>query len=231
LEPDVICLQETKTKEQPIAVEGYHHYSVISAKDRYCGCMALTREEPKDVLFGMGIPEFDVEARVITVDMGEFYIVNTYAPNTVDKLERGIFRLEWSDAYREFVAKLMEKKPVVLCGDYNVSLSSLDYYTENTRKIKSEDTGFESDERVAVEELLELGLTDAFRYLYPDTVSFTQWPNKNGAENRRQNRGARLDYFFLSDALLPRVRDVVHYREIIGSDHCPIGLELGEVKM
>jgi exodeoxyribonuclease-3 len=224
--PDVICCQETKTKEKPLVIDGYHHYYVPSNKNRFCGNLVMTLVEPRDVIYGMGIPKYDCEARVITIDCGEFYLVNTYAPNTVDKIERNIFRVEWSRAYQEFVSNLMISKPVILCGDFNVSLSRLDYYTENTRKVKMEEEGFVSDERMAVEELLMLGLTDAFRYLYPESISFTQWPNKNSEFRRSHNQGARLDYFFVSNSLLPFVSDVVNHPEIVGSDHCPVELQM-----
>lgn len=224
--PDVICCQETKTKESPTVIDGYCHYHVASEKNRFCGNLILTLEEPKEVIYGMGIPEFDKEARVLTVDIGDFYIINTYAPNTVDKIERNVFRVEWSIAFRGFVSELMDRKPVILCGDFNASLSRLDYYYDNIRKIKLEEEGFVSDERIAVEELLALGLTDVFRYLYPDEVSFTHWSNKNGKFNRIHNRGSRLDYFFVEDSLVQYVTEVVHHSEMTGSDHCPIELDI-----
>jgi exodeoxyribonuclease-3 len=227
--PDVICCQETKIKELPTVIDGYYHYHVSSVKNRFCGNLIMSLEEPKDVLYGMGVPEFDQEARVLTADFDDFYLVNTYAPNTVDRIERSIFRVEWGDAYREFVAGLMQKKPVILCGDFNVSLSRLDYYMDNIRKIKLEEEGFESDERTSIEELLELGLNDAYRYLYPESVSFTHWPNKNRINDKNKNKGARLDYFFMEDGIMPWICDVIHHPEITGSDHCPIELDL-EVK-
>jgi exodeoxyribonuclease-3 len=222
--PDIICCQETKTQQTPIAIDGYLHYYMASNQNRFCGSLIMTLEEPKEVIYGMGIPEYDAEARVLTVDLGAFYLVNTYAPNTVDKIERSIFRIGWSNAYQNFVAGLMAVKPVILCGDFNVSLSRLDYYTDNVRKVKLEEEGFESDERTAVEDLLTLGLTDAYRALYPTTISFTQWSNKNRAFRLDNNQGARLDYFFVSDSLLPYVRNVVHHAQMTGSDHCPIEL-------
>jgi exodeoxyribonuclease-3 len=158
--------------------------------------------------------------------MGDFYLINTYAPNTVDKIERNVFRVEWSSAFHRFVSELLDRKPVILCGDFNASLSGLDYHNDNVRKTKLEEEGFVSDERIAVEELLALGLTDAYRYLYPEAVSFTHWPNKNEAFNRIHNRGSRLDYFFVEDSLLQYVTDVVHHPEIAGSDHCPIELDI-----
>jgi exodeoxyribonuclease-3 len=224
--PDVICCQETKAREAPMVIEGYHHYHVASEKNRFCGNLIMSLEEPENVFYGMGLPEFDMEARVLTADLGEFYLVNTYAPNTVDKIERSVFRVEWSSAFRRFVAGLMEKKPVILCGDFNVSLSRQDYYTDNVRKVKQEEEGFESDERTAIEELLALGLTDAYRYLYPDTISFTHWPNKNGEFHRSHNKGSRLDYFFVEDSLLQYVTEVVHHAEMNGSDHCPVELDI-----
>jgi exodeoxyribonuclease-3 len=222
--PDVICVQETKTGEEPVVIDGYHHYYLPVVKSRYCGALIMSLEEPIAIKYGMGVNDYDTEPRVLTAEYPEYYIINTYAPNVVDKLERRIFRVGWSRVYQNFVESLMKHKPVILCGDFNVSLSELDYYNENYHK-KQEEVGFESDERTAMRDLVNLGFTDAYRYFYPNVSdSFTQWPSKG--DGRAKNRGARLDYFFVSDKILPTVEDVVHHTEMRGSDHCPIELIL-----
>jgi exodeoxyribonuclease-3 len=223
--PDVICCQETKATEALTVIDGYNHYYLPASDERYCGNLIMTLEEPLNVIFGMNDDLYDEEPRVLTVEFEKYYIVNTYVPSVADKLERRIYRIGWSKAYKEFVKTLMEKKPVILCGDFNVSLSSLDYYDEDRHKLKNEDIGFESDERTSVKDLLELGLTDAYRHLYPtETDCYTRWSDKGNS--RKKNRGARLDYFFVSNEIVTNVDDVVHHTEFAGSDHCPIELNI-----
>ena len=225
--PDVICIQETKTKETPIVIDGYHHFYVAAEKKRFSGSLIMTLEPVIAVIEGMGIPEFDVEARVLTIELDKYFIVNTYAPNIVDKLERQIFRIEWSKAYQDYISGLMNEKTVILCGDFNVCLSELDYSNDNRRRYIAEEEGFQSDERAAIEDILELGLFDAFRKLNPTKENaFTHWSNKG--QGRLENKGARLDYFFVSNELEQSIRMVKHHIDILGSDHCPI--ELGGIK-
>jgi exodeoxyribonuclease-3 len=223
--PDVICCQETKTAEEMTVIDGYNHYYLPASDERYCGNLIMTLEEPLNVIYGMNDDLYDEEPRVLTVEYENYYIVNTYVPSVVDKLERRIYRIGWSKAYKEFVRTLMGKKPVILCGDFNVSLSKLDYYEENTHKKKAEDVGFESDERTAIKDLLTLGLTDAYRHFYPTaTDCYTRWANKGNSRTRK--KGARLDYFFVSDVLIQDIKGVLHHTEIQGSDHCPIELDI-----
>jgi exodeoxyribonuclease-3 len=228
--PDVICCQETKTAEELTVIDGYRHYYLPACDERYCGNLIMTLEEPLNVICGMNDDFYDEEPRVLTVEYPGYYIVNTYVPSVVDKLERRIYRIGWSKAYKEFAKALLKKKPVILCGDFNVSLSSLDYYDEDRHKLKNEDVGFESDERTSVKDLLKLGLADAYRQLYPTAADcYTRWANKGNSRARK--KGSRLDYFFVSDVLIHNIKDVLHHTEIQGSDHCPIELILqnGEI--
>ena len=221
--PDVICLQETKVKNEIEVISGYHHYYVSSSRNAYSGCLIMSLEEPEKIIYGMGNDMFDEEARVIVAECPDFFIVNSYFPNTVDKIGRGLFRLEWTECYRRFVKSLMQEKEVILCGDFNVTLTELDYDRENEKRYRMEEEGFISDERLAIEELLSLGFTDSFRKLYPDKGDvFSHWPVKSSA--RSGNRGARLDYFFSTKEIATHVSDVIYHPGITGSDHCPVEL-------
>ena len=185
----------------------------------------MSLEEPEKILYGMGIDEFDKEARVIVAEYPDFFIVNSYFSNTVDKIGRGLFRLEWTECYQRFVKSLLQEKEVILCGDFNVTLTELDYDRENEKRYRMEEEGFISDERLAIEELLSLGFTDAFRKRYPERGDvFSHWSVKSG--ERAENRGARLDYYFTTSKIGSCVRDVIYHSDITGSDHCPVELDI-----
>lgn len=222
--PDVICLQETKVKKEVEVISGYNHYFVCSPRNSYSGCLIMTLDEPQNILYGMGNEKFDEEARVIVAEYPDFFIVNSYFPNTVDKIERGLFRLEWTEHYRKYVKSLMERKAVILCGDFNVTLSELDYNNANERRFRMEEEGFISDERLAMEEIVALGFIDAFREKYPNRGQvFSHWSAKDGGREGSSG-GARLDYFFVSRKLIRQVNDVIYHPGIMGSDHCPVEL-------
>ena len=224
MEPDVVCCQEIRTKQRMEVMYGYHHFWYPSERDGFHGTLALSREEPLSVSLGVGEDLYDTEGRVITLEYPSVYIVNTYAPMSQKDLSRRQFRLEWDEVYRRYVCRLKERKPVILCGDFNVARLDIDIFPENQRQFWARQ-GYASDEAADLETLLEEGFVDAFRALYPDkTGCYTWWANRR---NRRAvDRGWRLDYFFVSTELTTQIVDVKHFSEITGSDHCPIELEI-----
>jgi len=184
----------------------------------------MTKVSPLDIIYGLGIKALDSEGRVLTLEFPNMFIVNVYAPNSQKDLIRHQFRSEWDEAFRGFVCKLLDSKPVVTCGDFNVALADIDIYPENLRQYWAQ-LGYASDERSNLETLLECGFTDAFRYLYPDAVgAYTWWSNR--LNKRRENRGWRLDYFFVPTENKSEIINVKHLIDIMGSDHCPIQLEI-----
>lgn len=221
LAPDFLCLQEIRTQQEPLIVPGYHHLWNHCQRDGYSGTAILTKQQPVRVVFGCG--KEDPEGRAITVELPQLYIVNAYAPNSQKSLERHAYRLQWDESFREYVCGLKEYKPVIICGDFNVARTDLDIYPENMRQYFAQQ-GFASDERSNLEELLEEGFTDVFRYFNPDERGYTWWSNRKN--KRDDGRGWRLDYFFVSDDLLPAVIRIQHLTGILGSDHCPIMLEI-----
>lgn len=222
---DVVCCQEIRTKQQMMVLEGYHHIWHASERDGYSGTLTMTKRSPENVIYGLGVEELDCEGRVLTVELPDLYVVNAYAPNSQKNLLRHQFRSEWDEAFRKFVCGLAEKKPVVAGGDFNVALTDIDIYPENLRQYWAQ-LGYASDERSNLETLMESGFTDAFRHLYPSQEgAYTWWSNR--LKKRQENRGWRLDYFFLSDSIMPRLIGVGHLTGVMGSDHCPIMVELG----
>lgn len=221
---DVICFQEIRTKRKLTALSGYCHYWNPCEKDGMHGTLTITKKEPLNVFYGFGIREIDAEGRVLTVEFPTLFIVNCYAPRAVN-LERHEFRRRFDDALKIFVKNLLDKgKQVILCGDFNVLRAESDIYPENEREFY-ELQGLISDERSSVEDLLEIGFVDAFRYKYPrEKNSYTFWSNRR--YKRRENRGWRLDYFFVSEQAAESIHKVKHLTEILGSDHAPIFLEL-----
>ena len=220
---DVLCFQETRTQEKPIVFKDYHHYWYPAEEKKYSGTLTLSLVKPQSVIYGLGVPELDKEGRVITIDLGNVFVVNTYVPNSQGGPDREEYRMKWDVAYHNFLYKLSSEKPVIACGDYNVTMSRIDVYEENMR-IDWAEQGYISDERFNLQSLLDNGFTDAYRFLYPDEKNaFTWWSNRR--YKRNENRGWRLDYFIVSDILQPQIRDVIHHQDITGSDHCPIVLD------
>ena len=224
LEADVICLQETRTKRRLTALSDYCHYWNPCERDGMHGTMTLSKQEPLNVIYGLGVKELDKEGRVLTIELPTLFVVNCYAPRAVN-LERHDFRRKWDNALRCFVKNLMDKgKQVVLCGDFNVLRMNIDIYPENEREYYAMQ-GLVSDERSNIEKLLELGFLDAFRYKYPNaTNSYTFWSNRK--HKRAENRGWRLDYFFVSKQATDAINEVKHLTDILSSDHAPILLDL-----
>lgn len=221
--PDILCLQEIRTQKEPDILSGYHHYWNHGERDGYSGTAVLARVKPSEVIYGF-LGDFpDEEGRLITLNYPEVYVVNAYVPNSQQNLKRQAYRMKWDTAFREHIVELMDAKPVIICGDFNVARDTIDIYAENMRQYWAEQ-GYASDERSNFETLLEEGLTDVFRALHPDKRSYTWWSNR--LNKRLENRGWRLDYFLISNELMENVISFSHMKEILGSDHCPIALEV-----
>ena len=220
---DVLCFQETRTQEKPIVFKDYHHYWYPAEAKKYSGTLTLSLVKPLNVIYGIGVPELDKEGRVLTIDLGSVYVVNTYVPNSQGGPDREDYRRDWDVAYHNFLFGLASEKPVIACGDFNVTMARIDVYEENMR-IDWAEQGYISDERSNLQSLLDDGFTDAYRFLYPEEKNaFTWWSNRR--YKRNEDRGWRLDYFIVSNVLQPQIRNVIHHQEITGSDHCPIVLD------
>lgn len=222
--PDIICIQEIRTENEYQIANDYYHFWNHSGISRYSGTVTLTKEKPVDVTYG--IPDSDLadEGRIITAELDDCFVVNTYAPRSQKDLTRHQYRLEWDAELREYARDLAYEKPVIMCGDFNVARLDIDIYPENMR-MYFDRKGFVSDEISDIDKLLEEGFVDAFRELYPDLEnSYTWWSNR--LNKREQHRGWRLDYFFVSEEIADRITEVTHHNEIFGSDHCPIELEV-----
>ena len=224
LNADIFCLQETKLQAGQIELElpGYHQYWCYAEKKGYSGTAVFTREEPISVSYNLGYPEHDMEGRVITCEYPDFYLVCVYTPNSQNELKRLDYRMTWEDAFRAYLMELDKAKPVVACGDMNVAHEEIDLKNPSTNHMNA---GFTDQERGKMSELLASGFTDSFRYLYPDKRDAYSWWSFRAAA-RERNVGWRIDYFICSDRLRERITDAFICPEIMGSDHCPVGLEL-----
>lgn len=221
-EADIFCLQETKLQEGQISLElpGYHQYWNYAEKKGYSGTAVFTKEEPLSVTYGIGIEEHDHEGRVITLEFPEFYVTTVYTPNSQRELTRLAYRMQWEDDFLRFIKKLEEKKPVIFCGDLNVAHQEIDLKNPKTNR---KNAGFTDQEREKMTNLLESGFTDTFRYFYPDLQgSYSWWSYRFKA--REKNAGWRIDYFLASKSLDNTLKEAVIYKDIFGSDHCPVGL-------
>ena len=221
---DIFALQETKLQEGQIdlAPEGYHAYWNYAVKKGYSGTAVFTKKEPLSVAYGMGgDEEFETEGRVITLDMGDFYFVTVYTPNAQRELTRLEYRCRWEDAFRAYLMKLDEEKPVVVCGDMNVAHEEIDL---KNAKSNRGNAGFTDEERQKMTELLASGFADSFREVYPERAAYTWWSYMFKA--REKDVGWRIDYFLVSRRLMERVKDALIYKDVMGSDHSPVGLIL-----
>ncbi|MBR4659683.1 MAG: exodeoxyribonuclease III [Clostridia bacterium] len=221
---DVFALQETKLQEGQIdfAPDGYHAYWNYAQKKGYSGTAVFTKQEPLSVFYGMGgDEEFETEGRVITLDMGGYYFVTVYTPNAQRELTRLEYRCSWEDAFRGYLLKLDRVKPVIVCGDMNVAHEEIDLKNAKTNRGNA---GFTDEERQKMTELLASGFADSFREVYPERAAYTWWSYMFKA--REKDVGWRIDYFLVSRRLMERVDDALIYKEIMGSDHCPVGLVL-----
>ena len=226
LDADFFCLQETKLQEGQIALDlpGYNCYWNYAEKKGYSGTAVFTRHTPLSVSYGMGIEEHDHEGRLITLEMEDFYLVCCYTPNSQDGLKRLDYRMQWETDLRAYLMQLDGKKPVVYCGDLNVAHQEIDLKNPKTNRMNA---GFTDEERAKMTELLDSGFTDTFRFLYPDTKEIYSWWSYR-FRAREKNTGWRIDYFIISNRLRERMESATIHTDIMGSDHCPVGLVLGE---
>ena len=224
LDADFLCLQETKLQAGQIDLEfpGYTSYWNYAEKKGYSGTCIYTREEPLRATYGIGIEDHDTEGRVVTLEMPDFYLVNVYTPNSQDGLRRLPYRMQWEDAFREYLCGLKERKGVVVCGDMNVAHEEIDLKNPYTNHFNA---GFSDEERAKMTELLAAGFTDSWRFQHPDEAKYSWWSYRMAA--RERNVGWRIDYFLVSDGLRDRIESTDIHNEIYGSDHCPVELVLG----
>jgi exodeoxyribonuclease-3 len=221
---DYFCLQETKMQrgQAEIDLAGYHEYWHSAVKKGYSGTAIFCKKEPLSVDYGIGLPEFEGEGRVITLDTGDFYLVNCYTPNAQRELTRLDFRMAWEDAFREYLMGLDAKKPVVLCGDLNVAHRPIDLKNPKTNEGNA---GFTPQERDKMTALLGSGFVDTFRHLHPDEKDAYSWWSYM-FKARERNTGWRIDYFIVSDRLKDRIAHAGIRPDVFGSDHCPVELGL-----
>ena len=221
---DIFCIQETKCQEGQVKLEfdGYKSYWNGAEKKGYSGTAIFTKKEPISVKYGIGIEEHDKEGRVITLEFDNFYMVDIYTPNSKRELERLDYRQVWEDEIRKYLLGLDKEKPVIMCGDLNVAHEEIDLKNPKTN---THNAGFTIEERNKMTELLNAGFVDTFRYLYPDkTDCYSWWSYMRKA--REKNVGWRIDYFIVSDRLKNKIKEASIYQDVMGSDHCPVGLEI-----
>lgn len=224
LDADIFCLQETKMQEgqAEITAPGYHFYLNSAEKKGYSGTAVFSKKEPLNVNYGIEIEEHGHEGRVITLEFPAFFLVNVYTPNAQDGLKRLSYRMHWEDDFRAYLMRLDEKKPVIVCGDFNVAHEEIDLKNPQSNH---QNAGFSDEERAKFSELLQSGFTDTFRYFYPDAEgAYSWWSYRFNARSR--NAGWRIDYFLVSDRFAGAVQDAQILNEVTGSDHCPVALIL-----
>ena len=224
LDADIFCIQETKCQPEQIELEfeGYTSYWNSAEKKGYSGTAIFTKQKPLNVTYGIGIEEHDKEGRVITLEFEKFYMVDIYTPNSKRELERLDYSQIWEDEIRKYLLKLNETKPVIMCGDLNVAHKEIDLKNPKTNR---RNAGFTDEERQKMTELLDAGFIDSFRYLYPDKENAYSWWSYMG-HAREKNVGWRIDYFIVSKSIENQIKEAKIYPEIMGSDHCPVGLEI-----
>ena len=224
LDADIFCLQETKLQAGQIEMDlpGYEQYWNYADKKGYSGTAIFTKEKPLAVTYGLGIDEHDHEGRVITLEYPDYYFITCYTPNSQNELARLPYRMEWEDAFRNYLVELNKKKGVILCGDLNVAHEEIDLKNPKTNR---KNAGFSNEERAKMTELLQAGFTDTWRYFYPDMTGVYSWWSYR-FKARQNNAGWRIDYFITSKDLDSRLKDAKIYTDSTGSDHCPVGLIL-----
>lgn len=223
LDADFFCLQETKMQagQLDLSFPGYESYWNYADKKGYSGTAIYTRHSPLSVVYGIGIDEHDHEGRVITLEFEDFYLVTVYTPNSQDGLRRLEYRMQWEDDFQAYLHQLDKKKPVIVCGDMNVAHEEIDLKNPKTNH---RNAGFSDEEREKMTQLLNNGFIDTFRTLYPETVTYSWWSYRFRA--REKNTGWRIDYFLISDRLKDRLEDAKIHTDLMGSDHCPVELDL-----
>ena len=223
IDADCFCLQETKLQEGQIEMDlpGYHQYWCYADKKGYSGTAIFTKKEPLSVRYGIGIDEHDHEGRVITLEFEDFYLITVYVPNSQDELRRLDYRMKWEDDFKTYLKELEKTKPVIFCGDLNVAHKEIDLKNPKTNR---RNAGFTDEERGKMSALLDDGFIDTFRYFYPEEVVYSWWSYRFRA--REKNTGWRIDYFICSEALKDRLKDAKIHTEVMGSDHCPVELDI-----
>ena len=224
LDADIFALQESKMQKDQLIVNtpGYHQYWNYAIKKGYSGTAIFTKKEPLDVTLGMGIEEHDQEGRLITLDMGDYYFITVYVPNSQNELKRLDYRMKWEDDFRSFIGELAKKKPVIVCGDLNVAHKDIDLKNPSSNH---QNPGFTDEEREKFQTLLDSGFVDSFRYKYPDLEEAYSWWSYR-FNSRERNAGWRIDYFLVSEEAKDKIVDAKIHTEIYGSDHCPVELEI-----
>ncbi len=224
VDADVFCIQETKMQREQseLFFPGYTQYWNSAVKKGYSGTLVFTKKEPLSVTYGLGLEKHNDEGRAITLEFEEFYLVTCYTPNAQRELARLDYRMEWEDDFRNYLIKLDEMKPVILCGDLNVAHNEIDI---KNAKSNIGNAGFSYEERGKMTELLNSGFVDSFRYLYPEvTDAYTWWSYMFHA--RERNTGWRIDYFVVSEKLKENIKDSIIHKDTFGSDHCPVELDM-----
>ncbi len=224
VDADIFCIQETKMQEGQIenfTLNGYTQYWNSAIKKGYSGTAVFTKKQPISISYGIGIEEHDQEGRVITLEFEKFFLVNIYVPNSKRELERLDYRMIWEDEIRKYLSNLNKKKPVIMCGDLNVAHQEIDLKNPKTNR---RNAGFTDEERNKMTQLLQANFIDTFRYIYPEKIGYTWWSYMGKA--REKDIGWRIDYFIVSNDIKEKVRDAYIYKDIMGSDHCPVGLEI-----
>ena len=224
LDADIFCIQESKMQagQLDLSLDGYYQYWNYAEKKGYSGTAIFTKQEPVQVFYGMNMEEHDKEGRVITLEFDTFYMVTVYTPNSQNELARLDYRMEWEDAFRNYLLVLNQKKPVIVCGDMNVAHREIDLKNPKTNR---KNAGFTDEERGKFTELLKSGFVDTYRYLYPDTEGvYSWWSYRFSAKEK--NAGWRIDYFLVSDTVKDKIQEAKIHMEIMGSDHCPVELEI-----
>ena len=224
MDADIFCIQESKMQEGQLVLEleGYHQYWNYAEKKGYSGTAIFTKEQPISDSYGIGIEKHDKEGRVITLEYDKYYMVNVYTPNSQNELARLDYRMEWEEAFKAYLKKLEENKPLIVCGDMNVAHNEIDLKNPKTNR---KNAGFTDEERGKFTDLLDAGFIDTFRYFYPDMKDIYSWWSYRFSA-RAKNAGWRIDYFLVSEALKGNLVDAKIHTEIMGSDHCPVELDI-----
>lgn len=224
IDADIFCIQESKMQEGQLTLDmpEYHQFWNYADKKGYSGTAIFTKEEPISVANGIGIDEHDHEGRVITLEYEDFYMVTVYTPNSQNELARLDYRMKWEDDFRAYLKKLEENKPVIVCGDMNVAHKEIDLKNPKTNR---KNAGFTDEEREKMTVLLDDGFIDTFRYFYPDQENIYSWWSYR-FKAREKNAGWRIDYFLTSESLKDKLVDAKIHTDIMGSDHCPVELDI-----
>ena len=224
---DVFCLQETKAQDDQVQealeeLSGYHIYSNSATKKGYSGVAILSKKEPISISSDIEVEEHDNEGRVICAEYEDFYLINVYVPNSGAGLKRLDYRSTWDEAFKNYLENLQNKKPIIVTGDFNVAHRAIDLKNDKSNYNKT--SGYTQKEIDGLDNILNIGLKDTFRYLQPEEVKYSFWSMRFNA--RKNNAGWRIDYFLASDSLMPKVKEATIDNDIFGSDHCPVGLVL-----